>query len=320
MDALLILRNIRVENANAVAGLTWGFPAISNFLGFVHAISRKLPAELGLHLEGCGVICHNQQIQSYQPRGWGDHVFALTRNPLTQKEISPSFNEEGRMHMTVSLLIPVVGVLDGRSEPKMLGQLIEQLALSQHLAGGTIITIGAVEILEPPEDYEGLQLFERKQLRKLLPGFALVQRSDLLAEHCATQNPAAEPLDAWLDFSAIKFQAELPDGVVDEQTPAEWRYVPKPGGGWLVPMATGYRGISDLHEPGKVARSRDSTTPFRFVESVYSVGEWISPHRATGLKQLIWRYHAEPETGWYLCRNSYQPKKVKSKSPPIPLS
>ncbi|MDD2310423.1 MAG: type I-F CRISPR-associated protein Csy2, partial [Desulfuromonadaceae bacterium] len=187
---------------------------------------------------------------------------------------------------------------------------------------GTIIGIGAVEILEPPEDYEGLQLFERKQLRKLLPGFALVQRSELLAEHAGhrlSQDSSAELLDALLDFSAIKFQAELPDGVVNEQTPAEWRYVSKPGGGWLVPMATGYRGISDLHEPGKVARSRDSTTPFRFVESVYSVGEWISPHRATGLKQLIWRYHAEPETGWYLCRNSYQGNTKAIITPPNPL-
>jgi len=311
MDALLILRNIRVENANAIAGLTWGFPAISNFLGFVHALSRKLPTDLKLDLDGCGVICHNRQIQSYQPRGWGDYVFALTRNPLTKKAKSPSFNEEGRMHMTVSLLIPIAGILDDRSEPKVLEPLIEQLALSQRLAGGTIISIGAVEILEPPEDFEGLQLFERKQLRKLLPGFALVQRPDLLAEHTrqsVTQDPAAESLDAWLDFSAIKFQAELPDGVVDEQTPAEWRYIPKPGGGWLVPIATGYRGISDLYEPGQVVRSRDSTTPFRFVESVYSVGEWLSPHRVTNLKQLIWRYHAEPATGWYLCRNLYQPK------------
>lgn len=311
MDALLILRNIRVENANAVAGLTWGFPAISNFLGFVHALSRKLPTDLGLQLEGCGVICHKQQIQSHQPRGWGDHVFALTRNPLTREEKSPAFNEEGRMHMTVSLLIPVVGLLDADSDPKELEKMIEQLALSQRLAGGTIISIKSVEFREPPEDTEGLQKFERQQLRKLLPGFALVQRSDLLAEHtrhCIELDPNAEPLDAWLDFSAIKFQAELPEGEVDEQTPAEWRYVPKPGGGWLVPMATGYRGISQLYEAGAVARSRDSTTLFRFVESVYSVGEWISPHRVTKLEQLIWRYQAEPESGWYLCRNSYQGK------------
>jgi CRISPR-associated protein Csy2 len=313
MDALLILRNMKVENANAIAGLTWGFPAISNFLGFVHALSRKLPTELELELEGCGVICHNRQVQSHQPRGWGDHVFALTRNPLTREEKSPAFIEEGRMHMTVSLLIPISGELDDHCDPDDLNHLIEQFVLSQRLAGGTILSLGAVELLEPPQNYEKTQLFERQQLRKLLPGFALVQRADLLEKHmvqCVKQNPNAELMDAWLDFSAIKFQAERPEGVVDEQIPADWHYIPKPGSGWLVPMAVGYRGISALYAPGEVARSRDSTTPFRFVESVYSVGEWLSPHRVTNLNQLIWRYHAEPESGWYLCRNSYRPKKI----------
>lgn len=314
MDTLLILRNIHVENANAIAGLTWGFPAISNFLGFVHALSRKLPKEFGLALDGCGVVCHSRQVQAYQPRGWGDHVFALTRNPLTREEKSPAFIEEGRMHMTVSLLIPVVGDLSDRTDPDELKRSVELLALTQRLAGGTITGIGAVELWEAPEDYEKLQLFERQQLRKLLPGFALVQRADLLAKHtqkCLEEDPAAEPLDAWLAFSALTYRAELPAGVVDENTPADWRYVAKPGGGWLVPMATGYRGISTLHAPGEVARSRDSTTLFRFVESVYTVGEWLGPHRVSRLDQLIWRYHAEPETGWYLCRNGYQPKQAK---------
>lgn len=310
MATLLILRNMKVENANAIAGITWGFPSITNFLGFVHALSRKLlQAGHELELGGCAVICHSQQAQVYRPRGWGDYVFSLTRNPLTREEKSPAFVEEGRMHMMISLLIPCAGEFDEENEPSEFEELIERLVLSQRLAGGTVISVGAVELIEPPESYEELQKFERQQLRKLLPGFALVQRSDLLAEHTKQrimQDPNAEPLDAWLDFSALKYQAERPEGEIDEQTPADWHYVPKPYGGWLVPITTGYRSISDLYAPGEVARTRDSTTPFRFVESVYSIGEWISPHRVTNLTQLVWRYHAEPESGWYLCRNAYQ--------------
>lgn len=320
-EGLLILRHLKVENANAIAGITWGFPAISNFLGFVHALSRKLPKELELELTGCGVICHNREVQAYQPRGWGDYVFALTRNPLAPdpkrddppNAKSPSFIEEGRMHMTVSLVIPVAGDLDDLDDQEEFKQLIERLVLSQRLAGGTIISVGAVELHEPPEDYEGMKIFGRKQLRQLLPGFALVQRSDLLAEHtrhCIEQDPNAEPLDAWLDFAALKYQAEQPEGDIDDNTQAEWHYVPKPGKGWLVPVPIGYRGISDLYEPGVVARTRDGTTPFRFVESVYTIGEWLSPHRINNLAQLIWRYHADPESGWYLCENSYQSKEI----------
>jgi CRISPR-associated protein Csy2 len=314
MDALLILRNVQVENANAIAGMTWGFPAVSSFLGFVHALSRKLPPELQLDLEGCGIVCHNFHIQACQPRGWGDYVFSLTRNPLTKEEKSPSFVEEGRMHMRVSLIIPIAGEFDDQGAPDELRQLIERLALSQRLAGGMIVKIGAVEVYEPPENHEDLVKFERKQLRKLLPGFALVQRSELLATHtrqCIEANSGAEPLDAWLDFSAIKYKAELPEGEVPEPAQVDWHYVPKPARGWLVPIAMGYRGISELYAPGEVARTRDPSTPFRFVESAYSIGEWLSPHRLAGLEQLIWRYHAEPESGWYLCSNNYQPQDLK---------
>ncbi|WP_234004635.1 type I-F CRISPR-associated protein Csy2, partial [Cronobacter sakazakii] len=33
MSSLILLSHLRVENANTVAGLTWGFPAITHFLG-----------------------------------------------------------------------------------------------------------------------------------------------------------------------------------------------------------------------------------------------------------------------------------------------
>lgn len=48
MSSLILLRRLRVENANAIAGVTWGFPAITHFLGFTHALSRKLTQSHGL--------------------------------------------------------------------------------------------------------------------------------------------------------------------------------------------------------------------------------------------------------------------------------
>ena len=58
MKSLLILKNINVENANTIAGLTYGFPAITHFLGFVHALSRKLHQKSRVGLGGCAVIYH----------------------------------------------------------------------------------------------------------------------------------------------------------------------------------------------------------------------------------------------------------------------
>lgn len=304
-QGLLILRRITVENANAVAGLTWGFPAVSVFLGFTHALSRKLPLEWGLELTGCGIICHEHEAQAHQPKGWGDYVFALSRNPLTKEGGTASFIEEGRMRMTVSLLIPFTGNLPlDEDDKKDWEKAIQRLVLSQRLAGGTLLDLKEIFLHRQEDTWEKQQQNDRKRLRRLLPGFALVQRADLLAEHLRSlreTNPAAEPLDAWLDFAALKYGAEKPE---EGKEKAAWRYIPKPGGGWLVPLAVGYRGISELHEPGQVARARDSQTPFRFAEAVYSVGEWLSPHRAETLDALIWRHdEAGPENGWYLCRN-----------------
>jgi CRISPR-associated protein Csy2 len=55
MSSLILLRRVRVENANAIAGLTYGFPAITHFLGFSHALSRRLTETHGLRIDGCAV-------------------------------------------------------------------------------------------------------------------------------------------------------------------------------------------------------------------------------------------------------------------------
>ncbi len=42
MKAFIRLGYVKIENANAIAGLTYGFPAITSFLGFTHTLSRQL--------------------------------------------------------------------------------------------------------------------------------------------------------------------------------------------------------------------------------------------------------------------------------------
>ena len=315
MRALLSLRHIQVENANAIAGLTYGFPAISSFLGFTHALSRSLQKDHDVSLGGCAIICHQHHTHAHQPAGWGDYVFALTRNPLTKEGKTAPFVEEGRMHLCVTLLIECDFDADDLAYDtdnieqgiKLFEAYVHDKAVQQRLAGGLITQIGQVEFCEVGSQ----ERFERKALLSCLPGFVLVDRSDLLSKH-HQQNLKAQPntdmLDAWLDFSALKFRAEAileDDAAPTEATQASWNYVRKPDAGWLVPMATGYKAISPLYDNAAVARTRDSTTPFRFVELIYGVGEWISPHRVQTLQPLFWRYHLEGE--WYRCNNTYKP-------------
>jgi len=320
MKSVLMLKHLRVQNANAISGLTWGFPAITNFLGFSHALSRFVQDRHDLTFGGCAVICHQHQVQAYQPGGYGEYVFALTRNPLTKEGKTASFNEEGRMHMDVSLLIECDFTIndidfdtDDEDQDRLLfeQQLTEKI-YSMRLAGGTPLSIGDVSFIDLPDMPEDRDKTFRRLMLGVLPGFLLVDRSDLLQEHFAQlkqQQPDVQLLDAWLDFSALKYQAQaqVTDGEeIDESTPAEWNYVSKPGQGWLVPIMTGYQAISPLYEPGEVAHTRDSETPFRFAESVYSVGQWLSPHRIKKIDQIFWHYHFEADC--YLCRNSYQPE------------
>ena len=291
MSNIIILPWITVENANAVAGLTWGFPSITHFLGYTHALSRKLQISHGLKLEGCGVICHRHQTHAYS--SGRDYQFALTRNPLTKEAKTASFNEEGRMHMTVSLVIECHGeIANGDVGMKALAKHLQNLCQTQKLAGGTITQLRKVQVCSASN--------LSTNLYGLMPGFALYDRSLWLDEHFQAlkqQNPDVEMMDAWLDFAALKMAVKKNE---DQEDSATWEYLKKPRPGYLVPLMTGWQRISPLYEPGTVINARDNETAFCFAEPVYGIGEWRGVHRIKESDELFWRYHIT-DTGYY-CR------------------
>lgn len=288
MSYLLLLPHLRIENANAVAGLTWGFPAISHFLGYVHTLSRKVSREFGVCFNGCAVICHEHQVQAYS--SGRDYLFAQTRNPLTREGNTASFNEEGRMHLTVSLLVECEGeISNGEYGQTAFCTFMQTLCQSYKMAGGSIIGMRPPQIFHFPENEKQL----RQILWRLMPGFALYDRSEWLTEH-HQQHPDSSLLDAWLDFAAIKYQAGEPG----ESNKATWECQAKPMPGYLVPLMCGYQRISQLYAPGEVANARDSVTPFAFAEAVYGIGEWRGLHRVSDLVPILWRYRTT-KTGYY---------------------
>lgn len=312
MGAYLLLKKIEVQNANAIAGLTYGFPAVTNFLGFAHALSRKLPAELDVNLGGVAVCSHKNLVHARQPKGWGDYVFALTRNPLTPQGNTAPINEEGRMNMQVSLVVELKGLIAGdRSTQDQLVEHVNHILPTLRLAGGQITSIAKVTIVNNDE---------RKLLRQLMPGFMLVDQSHYLTAHfekLQQENPEAKLFDAWCDFSLLKMKAEKIKA--DENQPPEnneaydisssenkpekafWRYQPKPNSGFLVPLNIGYCAISQAYAPGIVANVRDTTVPVVFAEAAYGIGEWKSPIRFSRIEEAIWRY--EYKSPWYVAKN-----------------
>lgn len=309
-NTYIVFERISVQDANCIAGFTYGFPAITHFLGFSHALSRKLSVSQSMTLQGCAVICHQHQIHAYQPKGFGDYVFAQSKNPPTTKakaRETPPIIEEGKMDMTVSLVMACPDLKINRTaEILALKQKLHQLAHQHRLAGGSIQHIAAVHVLNKDEQ-KLLRIFKRL----LLPGFVLMDRSDLLARHYQAlkqQQSDTELIDAWLDFSAFKYQAEpkLKEGELEatDKTEAEWLRMDKPEKGWLVPITNGYKAISPVYPAGEVSNTRDFTTPVCFVEAAHSIGEWRSLHRIQQVSDMLWHYRHEQD--WYLCQQGEQ--------------
>jgi CRISPR-associated protein Csy2 len=317
-NGLLILPHLRVQNANAISSpLTWGFPAISAFVGLMHALERRLDGRFPLLFDRVGVICHSHQAQvseGYQ------RAFHLTRNPVDGKGATAAIVEEGRIHLDLTLVFAVSGYEQGeqpnpvfaeREQRQRIAREIAEVAAGMRIAGGSV--------LPGPKQFPSLERLavdgeERtKQFRRLrrrwLPGFALVCRDDLLADHLRVlrrQDSQADELDAWLDLSRLNLRAlETRAAAGERPARVEWRAERVLPNGWIVPIPVGYGALSPVHAPGEVRNARDGQTPFRFVESLYSIGQWISPHRLGDVDDLLWFAAADPDAGLYRCHNLY---------------
>ncbi len=323
ISGLLVLPHLRIQNANAISSpLTWGFPSITAFLGVMHALERRLStASIRLPFVGVGVICHHFEAQA--SRSGYTHAFHLTRNPVDSAGDTAAIVEEGRIHLDVTLAFGVGG-LDGRAVGAASAERRAEIA--EHVAdvvGGMRIAGGSVmpalprrrqrttPYLAPMPGGEANDAAFCKLRRQWLPGFALVSRDDLLASHLAQmreRQPDATLLDAWLDASRLNYRCtklETTDSATGTTTTdVEWIAERPPG--WIVPIPVGFGALSELHAPGSVAGARDRTVPFRFVESLYSLGQWVSPHRLRDTGDLLWFNTAEPDSSSYRCSNHYR--------------
>jgi CRISPR-associated protein Csy2 len=315
LSGLILLPRLRVQNANAISGpLSWGFPSPTAFTGFVHALERKFAGQLSAKFSGVGIICHHFEPQVSKPAGRNYRVFCLSRNPVIAgykkyEDKVASIVEEGRSHMEISLLIAVSNCSTRNGEK--LAKQCHDAAYGMRLAGGSPLYREGERYQASWNTLSGNVKSDtttfRKLRRRLLPGFALVQRDDLLKAHLAEMReiaPASTALDALLDLSRFNFEPVVtPASEAGKPATVDWQIRKKTG--WLVPLPIGYAGISDLYEPGQVANTRDTSTPFRFVESLYSLGEWVSPHRIQCFEQLLWTQEADAEKGLYRCHNRH---------------
>ncbi|MCK9506388.1 MAG: type I-F CRISPR-associated protein Csy2 [Porticoccaceae bacterium] len=329
-EGLLVLP-LRIQNANAISSpLTHGFPSMTAFLGLMWALERKLASQnLELAFDSVGVICHDHDEQTHE--GYVK-TFRLTRNPVDKAGDTAAIVEEGRIHLDITLILGVTGnsqnnpvMQDDPARQTLAWQVADMLA-TLRVAGGSVLPPLyrpgrriRPELVRLAEDKGERDKQFRRLRRQWLPGYALVNRDDLLQqrlESLRASSPDVTALDAWLDLSRFNWRPKpVEDG---QESPAdgkvEWESDRKQGSGWIVPIPVGYGALSDLYPAGAVQNARDQSMPFRFVESLYSIGEWISPHRLNDVNELLWYADSQPENGLYRCRNDFA-KDLKTTSP-----
>ena len=209
MKSILLLPHIKIQNANALSSpYTIGFPAMTAWLGFVHALQRKLnQADFDdLKFKSVGVACHDLNLQTYKSRGDYVHSIIATGNPLDKDGSRPAFIEEAHCHLDVSL------VIECEDLPFEEDELLEILPthLSQlKIASGDILNFGEIKLLDITDENS-----RRALMRKLMPSYVLIERRELMLEAMQT---GASAMDALLDYLAVHHRSEQKEtGEIDE--------------------------------------------------------------------------------------------------------
>ena len=290
MRHFLLIPHLKLHNANAMSSpYTIGFPAMTAWLGAVHALQRKLnQQDCDLNLSKVAVSCHDFNLQTYKGRGDFVHSIVGTANPLDKHGNRSALLEEARCHLDVSLLIEVESLTNKKREHLL--EIVQGIVASMKFASGDVLSVKKSSVLDFDEDED-----QEKQLRpilnKLMLGHVLIERRDLVL---TSMQEGKDALDSVLDYLKVTHSSTQ-----EEEGKVTWTSKRK-AQGWLVPIAVGFQGISGL---GQAKNQRDANTPQRFAESVLTLGEFVMPFRIESIDQLLWQYHIDLENDLYLCQN-----------------
>lgn len=301
----LMFKKVVIEGANTISSpLTYGFPAITGFLGSFHAMSRKMVDDellSDVRLGGVLLACHDCQPQMYRPNSYNNYTFNQTRNPIKKDGKTASIIEEGKCRLVMTFVVEVLGTDTLTNEQQDYAmQKTKQWLQQQRMAGGSVRGLAR---------FEPVQFFDKDDVRsitaQLLPAFVLMDAQDDFAEiidKVQADNPEATPLDALIDVCTLH---HIPETQKNGDT--KWLTTSrKSGHGWLVPMPIGYQGISDLYDAGMMQNVRNPEYPSQYVEAIYSLGKWIYPQRLNSvggdndIANAFWRYRYDADESLYL--------------------
>ena len=319
----LLFDRVDIEQANAISGpLSYGFPAIGGFVGAIHHLARRLNREkIPLSPGGVLIACHRCAPRIFRAGRYSDATFIQSRNPLRKNGETAAIIEEGKVDLTVSLVVEIEGardtVLDDR---KMLCQQLKERLMQQRIAGGSVRKIKDVHFYEQQKTSE--------LAYALAPAFVLTDARDEMAvlleelrsgirhhfmrgkiKSVEPQTPTGLPPKPQANALDVLLATAQWFNLPPDEGETAWKsYSIKTGRGWLVPLAIGYQAISRNYPPGEMLNTRNPNYPSRYVETVYSLGRWVFAPRLetsgeTTLEHHFWRYQP-PQENYYLFRTS----------------
>lgn len=290
----LVLPHLKIHNANAMSSpYTIGFPAMTAWLGAVHAVERKIHAlnmaELNsVRFVSTAISCHDFNLQTY--RGENDYVSSIvsTANPLDKDGNRPAFIEEARCHLEVTLLIEFDGL--NPDHDAVLLEQIDSICKTMKFASGDLLTMQNPQCFTFDEDSDTAY---QSVVRHLMLGHVLIERRDLMV---ADMKQGADAMDAMLNHLKIMHRSTQ-----DDDGKVTWTSTRKTKG-WIVPISIGFQGISTLE---KAIEQRDPETPHRFAEAVLTLGEFVLAYKVGSdysIEDILWQYQVDIENDLYLCQ------------------
>ena len=175
----LLFDHVHIAGANAISSpITYGFPAITGFVGAMHALSRKFSQDEGVTLDGVLIANHECKVHHFRPHDAADYTFVQSRNPVKKNGVPAAIIEEGKADLLVSLVVEVN--LSRQTYRRMNNALpdfeglFQRLLMQQRIAGGSVSTIRSTQLFRPSE--------QEQLVRALLPGFILMNADQEMIE------------------------------------------------------------------------------------------------------------------------------------------
>ena len=276
MSTYLVIRKMQIHNANAMSSTyTIGVPAMTAWLGAVHALERKVRGLnqkkredtdfSEIHFTGVAVSFHKTRLHVF--KGAYGNAVVNTANPLIKKGADwerPPTIEEPHIDLSASILIEIDG-LDPDDKDAILEKVQSEI-WRMKIAGGDINRIQSMSIQYTDVDDPATI---RRVRGMLMPGYVIIERRDILKQ-------------------------EMENGKI-----TGWNLSRK-GTGWIIPISVGFKGLSPL---GICRNQRDKETQHRFAESVVTLGEFRMPYHFDSIDDMMWRYAYDENQELYLCRN-----------------